>query len=64
VIPIRKLFPGRPCRSGQSGGFGTGLAGPPNDRGALVGVAVGWPPGEEGIRAGTATETGIGRGPL
>jgi hypothetical protein len=30
-------------------GLGTGLAGPPNDRGALVGVAVGWPPGEEGF---------------
>ena len=39
-------------------GLGMGFAGPPNDSGALVGVAVGWPLGEEGFRAGTVTETG------
>jgi hypothetical protein len=45
-------------------GLGTGLAGPPNDRGALIGAAVGWPPGEEGFRAGAATETGYRAAPL
>jgi hypothetical protein len=41
-----------------------GLAGPRNDRGALVGVAVGWPPGEEGFRASAATEDRVSGGPL
>jgi len=52
---------GLPVRSIRA--LGTGLAGPPNDPGALVGVAVGWPPGAGGFRVGTATEIGLSGGP-
>lgn len=63
MIPVPKLLRAAlPVRSIR--GLGTGLAGPPNDRGALVEVAVGWPPGEEGFGAGTTTETGYRAGPL
>jgi hypothetical protein len=39
MVPIPKLSPGRSFRSGSIRRLGAGLAGPPIDPGALVGVA-------------------------